>query len=162
MILGILCFGAFWAVLLFLPRTEAMKTDSDQSRLALGYRQLLKNRVLRAMFVYRVATSFGRGVVAAFFPLLGENQVGLSTAAVGAILSANLLSTAFFQPLFGRLADRYGRRGWLVGGTVLQGVSLLAMPFVHDGFVLLGLNVIMGLAGAMSVPAASGIVYYRR
>jgi FSR family fosmidomycin resistance protein-like MFS transporter len=97
-------------------------------------------------------------VISVFLPLFGEAVLGLSLSQVGIILSANLMATAVFQPLFGHLADRSSRRALVICGSTLQGVAMFLMPLL-DGFTdALLLNILMGLAGAVSLPAASGMI----
>ncbi|MDP8224674.1 MAG: MFS transporter [Candidatus Lernaella stagnicola] len=155
-LLGLLCFAAFVALLLFLP--AKYHVENPRSQIVVPYRKLAQNRVLRAMFFYRVATSFGRGVVAAFFPLYGEMNAGLTASLVGVVISANILATAALQPFFGRLADRVGRRQLIIAGLILQAIPIFIMPFLNSFWPLLLLNVWMGAAGAVSLPAASGLI----
>jgi len=155
-VLGILCLAAFLGVLFFLPPRQI--PTNPRSRTVVPYRTLLRNPVISGMFLYRTANSCGRGVISVFLPLFGEAVLGLSLSQVGIILSANLMATAVFQPLFGHLADRSSRRALVICGSTLQGVAMFLMPLL-DGFTdALLLNILMGLAGAVSLPAASGMI----
>jgi len=156
-VLGALNFIAFLGVIIFLPET-GQTGQNRKSRTEIAYRVLLRNTVLRGMFIFRIANSFGRGVIAAFLPLLGEHVFGLTTTQVGIVLSANLLATSFFQPLFGHLADRIGRPGMMVVGTLIQSACMVLMPLAGSFWNLLAINLFMGLAGAIAIPAATGLI----
>jgi MFS family permease len=155
-LLGALCLVALVSVLLFLP--SKYEVANPRSQTVVPYRILLQNPITRAMFYFRIASSFGRGVVAAFFPLYGEAAAGMSTTQVGVVISANILTTAALQPFFGRLADRFDRRRLIIVGLFLQAAPIFVMPFVTSFYALLALNFWMGAAGAVSLPAASGMV----
>lgn len=156
-LLGSLCFIAFLAVLIFLPEIRP-GGDKMKSRSAVNYRQLLANPVLRCLFFFRIANSFGRGVIATFLPLIGESLFGLTTTQVGIVLSANLIMTGLLQPLFGHLADKLGRPALIISGVLVQSACMVIIPWASGFVPLLIVNLIMGTAGAMAIPAASGMI----
>lgn len=154
--LGLFCLAAFLGVLFFLPANH--QPTNPRSRIVLPYRVLLRNRVISGMSFYSTVNSFSRGVLSVFLPLFGQTDLGLSLSQVGILLSANLLTTAMWQPLFGRLADRFNRRALVVFGSLLQGVAMCAMMLADNFMQAMSLNILMGLAGAVSLPAAGGMV----
>ena len=68
-------------------------------------------------------------------PLLPRimDQVGLSIALAATLSVAFSIASALPQPLFGYLADRYGRRIFAVLGPVVSGVFIASIGFA-DGF----------------------------
>jgi MFS family permease len=146
------CVGVAW----FLPKTAG--SAARQARVEIPYRILMRNTALRGMFLFQTANAFGRGLLAALLPLFAVHRVGLSATLVGIVLSVNILTTAAFQPLFGRIADHWSRRGMIVIGSGVFAAALLVSPLVESFATMLVVGVVMGLAGAMALPAASGIV----
>lgn len=155
-LLGGMGLAALIGLLLFMP--SKYEVANPKSRQVVPYRTLLANPVLLGLFFYRVATSFGRGVAASLLPLYGDIALGFSASQIGIVISANILTTALLQPLFGGLADRTGRRWLIVVGTVMQALPLFLLFWADTFSSLLALNFLMGIAGAVSLPAASGLV----
>jgi len=155
--LAALCFISFLSVLCFLPEPKLTRSQS-RSRMEVRYRVLLTNPIIRGLFFFRIANSFGRGIVTMLLPLFGELQLHLTTAQVGVVLSTNLLTSAAVQPIFGRLGDRINRSSLLIVGTFGQALSLAMMAFAHSFVQMMAINLLMGVAGAISIPAAGGMM----
>lgn len=69
------------------------------------------------------------------------------------LVFAGLLFTA------GNIGDRYGRKGILQGGLALFGVATAFAAFVaNSASQLIGARVVMGIAGAMVMPATLSII----
>ncbi len=69
------------------------------------------------------------------------------------LVFAGLLFTA------GNIGDRYGRKGILQGGLALFGVATAFAAFIADSAsALIGARVVMGIAGAMVMPATLSII----
>jgi len=118
---------------------------------------ILRNRVMKALFIYRLVRAIGTAGILAFFPILGESM-NISIFAIGIALSANLVLGALLQRFGGKLADKYNRRLMMVIGSLLIALSLILMPNSGSFAGLLLMNIIMGLGNAISMPAATAIV----
>lgn len=99
--------------------------------------------------------------VVPFMPLyvqqLGVQDAGHAAAWAGVINGASGATMALVAPLWGRLADRYGRKPMLLRATLTASVVILLMHFVTSPWQLLGLRLIQGtLTG--TVPAATSLV----
>jgi predicted MFS family arabinose efflux permease len=92
-------------------------------------------------------------IVAALLPAVADD-LGVSIAAVGLLVSAYALPTALLAPVLGPISDRRGRRFALLLGlgifVVAAGACVVApsLPF------LLGARLINGVGAAIIVPAA--------
>lgn len=84
-----------------------------------------------------------------FLPLYVQNLGVTKMAAVeqwsGWIFSAQMLTAAIFQPLWGRLADKYGRKPMLLRAGIGMGVMTILMGFVVAPWQLLILRLINGV-----------------
>jgi FSR family fosmidomycin resistance protein-like MFS transporter len=91
-------------------------------------------------------------------PLLPRimTKLGLSIALAATLAMTLSLSASLVQPLMGYLADRYGRRAFIVGGPLLSGVCL-SLIGVAPNFVFLLLLLALGGLGsaAFHPPGAS-------
>lgn len=68
------------------------------------------------------------------------------------------MTSGSFLLLFGKLADLFGRRSMLLAGLCLFVLFAVATGFSHNGITLDVLNGVLGLASALVVPAAQGIL----
>jgi MFS family permease len=90
--------------------------------------------------------------------LTWRDEFGVSYAMLG--LSAALMSatTALLQTPVGFLVDKHGARPFLVGGTLLMALSISAMAFATDFWMILALAVLSGIGNSVIHPADYAIL----
>ena len=101
-----------------------------------------------ADFIVRSAYQMGKTPLLPIFAM----TLGATDAFLGFIVSVSTLTGMVLKPAIGILSDRWGRRWWLIAGTV----SFAGMPFLYR-FVdtpaeLFGIRIIHGLATAIYGP----------
>jgi len=96
-------------------------------------------------------------IVAIALPAM-QAHLGLSTTALGWVITAYTLVFGGCLLAAGRLADRVGRRRAFVAGLVLFAAASLACGLAPSGAVLLGGRVVQGLGAALVSPAALSLV----
>jgi AAHS family 4-hydroxybenzoate transporter-like MFS transporter len=79
-------------------------------------------------------------------------DLNLERGALGPILSASQFGALIGAILFGLCADRWGRRGVLIGCGLLFGCATLATAWANSFETLLGLRVLTGLGIGGAVP----------
>ncbi|MCL6627327.1 multidrug efflux MFS transporter [Alicyclobacillus shizuokensis] len=94
------------------------------------------------------ATTAGMSLVVPFLPLyIGELGVH-NTAAVeqwsGVAFGATFLLAAIVAPVWGRMADTYGRKVMLLRASLGMAVIMTLMGFVQNVWELVGLRLLMG------------------
>src|SRR5579872_2977077 len=72
-------------------------------------------------------------------------QWHLNRAMMGPVFSASLFGMLFGAPIFGYLGDRYGRRGAIISGCLLYGVSSLVIAESHTLRQIILLRFISGI-----------------
>lgn len=121
------------------------------------FKIVFRNRIIGSIFFYRFIYALGAGGIMAFLPLLASN-INLNSTQIGVAIAFNVFITAFLQRPFGKVADRYGKTALISYGLFLSGLSLSIMPRVFNFYSLLALSSIMGLGGAISLPAALAVM----
>ncbi|WP_415914644.1 MFS transporter [Paraburkholderia sp. J41] len=86
-----------------------------------------------------------------FLPLY-VRQLGVSEQSAviqwsGVAFGATFLGTAFTAPLWGRLADRFGRKPMLVRAAIGMAVVMSLIGLAHNVYELVALRLIAGLVG---------------
>jgi MFS family permease len=96
-------------------------------------------------------------IVAIALPALGAD-LGLSTGALGWVITLYTLVFGGCLVAAGRLADRLGCRRMFIGGLVLFAFASLVCGLAPDGVVLLAGRALQGLGAALVSPAALALV----
>jgi DHA1 family multidrug resistance protein-like MFS transporter len=105
-------------------------------------------RTLYIMFFAQLMTAIGFSSIFPFLPLY-VTELGSSTGASiellsGLVFSAQALTMMLASPIWGSLADRYGRKLMVVRSTIGGSVLLLAMAYVQSAEQLVLLRGIQG------------------
>src|ERR1700749_1910301 len=93
-----------------------------------------------------------------FLPLYVE-QLGVSNHAAivqwaGVAYGATFFTAALTAPLWGRLADRYGRKLMLIRASLGMAVAMSLIGMAHNVYELVGLRLLAGLLGGYSSGSA--------
>ena len=156
MAMGILCLLACFLVMLLLPSSSSkhlLDTVSPSS-----YRKILSSKVIKGVVLYRFASAFTRASILSFLPLYASYKVDMSSAQIGMVISTSVLLTSFFQYPFGKLADRMNRRNLILLGSIPYSLAVVLFPFTSSFSQVLYINLILGVFGALPMPAASAII----
>jgi len=153
--MGALNLLAFLIVAFSLPEVKQRKTAISHR---LSFKKMSTSGIIKGILSYRLSFSLGRGAFATFLPILAAICIGLSPALIGVLLAVNILLMALFQPLSGKIADRFNRRVLVITGNLINFTFLALIPLAHNFWQLLGLCAVGGLSGAISIPAASALI----
>lgn len=113
-------------------------------------------RALKAVLVVQLLGGLGYGLVFPAAALLGEAH-GLSPAAITALLALHPGMRLVAGPVWGRLADRFGRRPVLLAGLALQAVGHLCFGFAGGPLGLAIGRALTGLGSADAVAAFAAV-----
>ena len=107
-----------------------------------------------ADFIVRSAYQMGKTPLLPIFAL----SLGATDAFLGFIVSVSTLTGMVLKPAIGILSDRWGRRWWLIVGTVFFAGMPFLYRFVHTPAELFGIRIIHGLATAIYGPVTLAFV----
>jgi DHA1 family multidrug resistance protein-like MFS transporter len=154
--MGILSLIAFTLVLLRIPEFNQATLRKNNERTT-KYRHMFKSRIIRAIFVIRFTTAFGRGTVLVFFPVFAHSVLHLSSTKIGIVMSIYILLTGILQRPFGKLADHWNRAGMVIFGSLLSICAICLFPLTGNLVQVIVLSLFMALGGGISIPAMTAI-----
>jgi MFS family permease len=99
----------------------------------------------------------GIGIIVPVMPVFAES-LGAGGLALGFIIAAFSITRGFCQPVVGNLSDRWGRKGFLVGGLAIFGLVGFLLPEATSVGSLLLIRCLHGVGSAMIVPVAMAYV----
>lgn len=137
--------------MVFVPRLDRSPIERSAPVLS-GFKMLGQRPLLLSVLVIRFFSAAGQGAVYTFLPLYGVS-IGISSAQVGILLGVNVLLIAILQRPGGSLADRTRPVLLMVGGA-LAGLTVAGMPIMPHFLDALVMNIFMGIANGIAVPAA--------
>ena len=152
MTMGGLALVTSAGILAFVPSLTRKASESVRPSSSM-FQTLKQSRILQMVFIIRFFSAAGQGAVYTFLPLYGL-AIGISSAQVGILLGVNVLLIAFLQRPGGNLADRTRPVVLMVAGIVMSGLAVAGMPLIQNFSGALAMNILMGVANGIAVPAA--------
>jgi DHA1 family multidrug resistance protein-like MFS transporter len=149
--MGILALLTVIGVMLLIPN-DRIGSESKIKKAAAPIKDLLKHRVALGLFFLRLFVASGQGSVYTFLPLLGIDM-GITSSEVGIILGVNIFLIAVLQRACAGIADRSDPRVLIILGTIISGITVLAMPYAKGFGTILALNIVMGASNGIATPA---------
>ena len=146
---------AFLGVAFFLPEIGIRQKTTVPDSSHASYREIAASRVMQGLFGFRLGFSTARGALVTFLPIIAGIHLGLSTSLIGILLTVNVLGMSLLQIPAGFLADKYNKRALSILGGVIHLVALALIPFADSFGYLLVLCILLGLGGAIALPAFS-------
>lgn len=121
------------------------------------FRALAGERDLAALALFRLAYTFGIGVLWSFLPIFASQDFGLSGSAIGLLVTVGVTVSGLLQFPMGAVADRFDKRRLIVLGGMTASAGLLAFEWVAGFAGLLAANFLFGLGGGISMPALTAL-----
>ena len=126
-----------------------------------SFKELLKQKTIRLLFVITSLRTVGQATTMIFLPIYLREDLGYSAALVGVYLSAAQLVGVGSQPVMGLLADRFGHKAVLMPAmavfsailfslSVVEGQIQFAIAIIAAGTFLFSLHAIF-ISAAMEV-----------
>ncbi|MFC4450370.1 MFS transporter [Halorussus aquaticus] len=143
---------SFFLILFLIRDPEVPATDEDDR--GLGGIAILDRRgrgILDPVFTLGVV-SFFMAVGIALFATLGDiinARLDQGPTLFGLQFAAFVLAQILLQVPVGRATDFYGRKGFIVVGTILLVPTTLVQGFVYDPWLMFSARFVQGAAGAM-------------
>lgn len=109
----------------------------------------MKNKAsLSVIFITVFIDLLGFGILIPLLPTFGSRQLQISDLAIGISVAVYSLMQFLFNPIVGRLSDRYGRRPIILISLSFTVLSYLLFSIADSFFLLLLSRILAGLGGA--------------
>ncbi len=142
--------------ILLVPDEESLGMKPMQSPVPI--REILGNKALSSILIYRAVNALGRGTIMSFLPLFAVQILGLSSTNIGIILSTGIFLNAFLQTPMGILADRVNRKTLLIAGGLIASVGYFYMVQTGTITEIFVARMTVSLGSALSLPAMTAII----
>jgi DHA1 family multidrug resistance protein-like MFS transporter len=146
---------SFLLVLFLLPNVN-VSHKSKAKKQHISFKKIFESDTLKGLLIYRFVNALGRGGVMSFLPLMAA-RINITPSGVGVIITTNIVFMAALQGVFGYLADRWNKFAMVVVGTIVGAIGLTLIPVAKNFWIFMILSMVMGLGGAISMPAATAI-----
>jgi len=143
---------------LFTLGVQARPPTSREGRLRAALRDLAGRPTLGVPFAFGFVDRLSAGFFALVGTLYFRTVFGLDAAATGLMLALFFAPFALLQYPFGVLSDRIGRTVPIVGGSLLYGVTVIAVGLAPTVTIAGGTMVLVGVVGAFMAPATMALV----
>lgn len=152
-------FVAFLLVVFSLPKTVPETGPGISLR---EYASIFRVPPVRNGLGAKLVSMMANGAFLFLTPLLLENALKFSTAKAGVLLAASPILVGVTSPIFGALADRFGRRAFLVAGQAGMVAGMLVMhtfsPSMTEWGFLLRVAVWGVSMGVFNAPNSAAIM----
>jgi len=142
--------------ILLVPDEESLGMKPRQSPVPI--REILGNKTLSSILIYRAVNALGRGTIMSFLPLFAVQILGLSSTNIGIILSTGIFLNAFLQTPMGILADRVNRKTLLIAGGLIASVGYFYMVQTGTITEIFVARMTVSMGSALSLPAVTAII----
>lgn len=121
---------------------------------------MTRNQTIRMVLILGALTAFGPMSIDMYLPAFPRiaRDLGISLGTVQLSISAFLAGSAAGQLVYGPLADRFGRRGPLLGGLTLYIIAALGCACVRTGEELLFWRLVMAVGGGAGMVISRAVV----
>lgn len=118
---------------------------------------LLRDRRLALLAAANLLDSASTSIVVPLLPLYAET-LGVGPAYLGLLFAVPPLFRALCSTPMGYLADRLGRRPFLVGGTAASAAGVAGLALTTDPTAWLALRAVDGVGSAMRAPPTTAYI----
>jgi len=145
---------AFLVAIFFLPESKERKSMSQD----LSFKKMTTSGMVKGLFSFRIGYSIGLGAFITFLPIFTVMYLALSATRVGILIAVLILLMSVLMPFLGNVADRFNRKTLVILGSIISlGSIALVPPLAYNFWAILGLCALMGVGGAIAMPASSAL-----
>ncbi|MFA8343244.1 MAG: MFS transporter [Rhodothermaceae bacterium] len=107
-----------------------------------------KKTPLVIVFITVFIDLMGFGIVIPILPTFASNELGISDTGIGIIIAVYSLMQFVFNPLLGKLSDRYGRKKIIAYSLLVTAASYVLFSFSVNFLLLFTARMLAGIGGS--------------
>jgi MFS transporter, DHA1 family, tetracycline resistance protein len=107
-----------------------------------------KNPALSMIFLVVFVDLLGFGILIPILPTFATSILGIKEGAIGIAIALYSLVQFLFNPLFGGLSDKHGRRSIILYCLLLNASGYIIFAFTHSYLMLLASRIVAGIGGS--------------
>ena len=111
----------------------------------------------RILYATGFLQNYGDQLFKRFINLLAI-AVGATVDQLGTLNATGMLASNLFQVLFGRIADKYGKKRLIATGRILNGLTLAAILLVDTPGWVVSLVIATSIFTSMSIPSWNSLL----
>lgn len=103
---------------------------------------------LSLIFLTVFVDLLGFGILIPILPVFAKKELLVDETAIGIAIAAYSLTQFFFNPIFGNLSDKHGRKKIIVICLLLNALGYVLFAYTQSYFMLLVSRVVAGIGGS--------------
>ncbi len=103
---------------------------------------------LAVIFLTVFIDLMGFGILIPILPTFASKELGVSDFGIGIVVASFSFMQFLFNPILGKLSDKYGRRPFIVGSLLLTSTSYIIFSYANSFFLLLLSRMLGGIGGS--------------
>ena len=140
----------------FVKETESFvkiesKKDNSKSIENIFIETTFKNKTLSSVTQAGLINNLNDGMIWGLLPIL-LFSMNLDNEQIGIIAAAYPTFWGIGQLFTGKMSDFYSKKKMLFWGMLIQGISILIIPFTNSFILLLSLSILLGIGTAIVYP----------
>lgn len=156
--MGILALVSYTLCQFLLPPVTAEPSRQLTGRNDRRWRQVLRNRQVAGLVVYRLTYTAGIGIIWGFLPLYLSTTFDFGSGLIGLIVTTGVFVSGLVQTPMGWLADWIEDKRWMVVlGGICAAAALWGFQWAEAKAGFLFVSVLFGIGGGASMPALMGL-----
>jgi MFS transporter, DHA1 family, tetracycline resistance protein len=110
--------------------------------------KLRNTSALSLIFLTVFVDLLGFGILIPILPTFAKKELLIDETAIGVAIAAYSLTQFFFNPVFGNLSDKYGRKKIIVICLLLNALGYVLFAYTHSFLMLLISRIVSGIGGS--------------
>ncbi len=118
-----------------------------------SWRQIIGDRIIAGICIYRFMYTACIGVIWSFLPVLADSRFHLTSSRIGVLVMLGVFVSGLIQAPMGYLADRINRKGLMVTGGLVVVLAVALYAWADRYQTLFWASTLFGIGGGAAMPA---------
>jgi MFS family permease len=143
---------AFLFSLFLLPPTR-MERVAQIKQAPAEWKQLIKDRDMAGLFLYRLAYTACIGIIWGFLPVMGDVELSLPSSSIGVLIMLGVFASGVSQVPMGYIADCVNKKLMVIIGGSIVSCAILSFVWATTFWNMVFAGLFFGIGGGVAMPA---------